>query len=108
MTPVRTQPKKTRTRAAIMAAHAPQRLAHSCLSVENSYTLLPMSTEPPKNQTYGLKDTSFKAVGGFEGINSLVESFYQQMDQLPEAKIIRSMHAEDLSLIIDKLTHFLC
>lgn len=50
MTPVRTQPKKTRTRAAIMAAHAPQRLAHSCLSVENSYTLLPMSTEPQKTK----------------------------------------------------------
>jgi len=67
-----------------------------------------MNTTSPNNETYGIEDTSFKAAGGFEGINSLVESFYQQMDQLPEAKIIRSMHAQDLSLIIDKLTHFLC
>tara|TARA_B110000858_G_C17803303_1_gene476431 strand:+ start:446 stop:871 length:426 start_codon:yes stop_codon:yes gene_type:complete len=67
-----------------------------------------MPPEPPKNPSYGFQDTSFKAAGGFEGIQKLVKSFYQFMDQLTEAKTIRSMHAKDLSLIDDKLTHFLC
>ena len=65
-----------------------------------------MSTIPEEN--YGFEDTSFKAAGGFEGIQKLVKSFYEFMNQLPEAKKIRAMHAEDLSLIDDKLTHFLC
>jgi len=67
-----------------------------------------MNTDTPQNRPYGFEDTSFKAAGGFEGIQKLVKSFYQFMDQLTEAKTIRSMHAEDLSLIDDKLTHFLC
>jgi len=67
-----------------------------------------MNTTSPNNETYGIEDTSFKAAGGFAGIQKLVKSFYTFMDQLPGAKTIRSMHAQDLSLIDDKLTHFLC
>ena len=62
----------------------------------------------PADENYGFKDTSFKAAGEFEGIQNLVSSFYYFMDRLPEAKTIRAMHAEDLSVIDDKLTHFLC
>ena len=60
------------------------------------------------DENYGFKDCSYKAAGEFEGIQRLVKTFYEFMDQLPEARTIRSMHAEDLSLIDDKLTHFLC
>ena len=59
-----------------------------------------------QEEKYGFEDTSFKAAGGFEGVQKLVKSFYQFMDQLPEAKTIRAMHAEDLTLMDDKLTHF--
>ncbi|MFT7472640.1 MAG: hemoglobin [Kiritimatiellia bacterium] len=67
-----------------------------------------MNTETSQNKPYGFEDTSFKAAGGFHGIQKLVKSFYQFMDELDEAKTIRSMHAKDLSQIDDKLTHFLC
>lgn len=62
----------------------------------------------PSDENYGFEDTSFRAAGEFEGIQALVKCFYRFMDELPEAQNIRSMHAEDLSLIDDKLTHFLC
>ena len=62
----------------------------------------------PEDERYGYQDTSYRAAGGFEGIQKLVKSFYQFMDELPEARGIRAMHAEDLSEIDDKLTHFLC
>ncbi len=62
----------------------------------------------PADENYGFEDTSYKAAGGFEGIQKLVKCFYQFMDSLPEARAIRDMHAEDLSLIDDKLSHFLC
>lgn len=61
-----------------------------------------------QDENYGFEDTSFKAAGGFEGIQKLVKCFYHFMDQLPEANKIRAMHTEDLSVIEDKLCHFLC
>lgn len=67
-----------------------------------------MNQTAHQDENYGFEDTSFKAAGGFEGIQKLVKSFYENMDQLPEAKIIRAMHADDLSVIDDKLCHFLC
>lgn len=67
-----------------------------------------MSTAIPDDERYGFEDTSFRAAGGFEGIRKLVKSFYQFMDELPEAKTIRAMHDDDLALIDDKLVHFLC
>ena len=66
-----------------------------------------MNTAVPDDERYGFEDTSFKAAGEFDGIRKLVRSFYQFMDQLPEAATIRAMHGEDLSLIDDKLSHFL-
>ena len=61
----------------------------------------------PVDERYGVGDTSYRAAGEFAGIQKLVKSFYEFMDQLPEARTIRAMHAEDLSEIDDKLTHFL-
>ena len=67
-----------------------------------------MNAPTATGENYGFEDTSYKAAGEFEGIQKLVRCFYVFMDQLPEAKGIRSMHEDDLSLIDDKLTHFLC
>lgn len=57
---------------------------------------------------YGFSDTSFQAAGGVEGIRKLVDDFYQEMDSIPEAVIIRQMHKPDLTESRDKLTLFLC
>jgi len=39
----------------------------------------------------------FERIGGAVTIDRLVEAFYARMDQLPEVKGIRDMHADDLS-----------
>lgn len=57
---------------------------------------------------FGYQDTSFKAAGGLEGVKKLVNCFYDLMEQLPEAKTIRNMHPEDLTISRDKLVYFLC
>jgi hemoglobin len=57
---------------------------------------------------YGFEDSSFKAAGGIEGIQRLVEDFYRIMDELPDARIIRDMHPQDLEVSVDKLARFLC
>lgn len=57
---------------------------------------------------YGVENNSFIAAGKVDGIRQLVEDFYQQMDEQPNAKVIRSMHKDDLTESIDKLTRFLC
>lgn len=56
---------------------------------------------------YGYLDTSLKAAGGESGLRQLCTDFYQLMDTLNEAKIIRDMHKENLELMSDKLTLFL-
>jgi len=58
-------------------------------------------------QKYGFEDTTYKAIGGHEGLVALVEDFYEAMDTLPEAKRIRAMHPEDLTMAKDKLVYFL-
>ncbi len=67
-----------------------------------------MSTEENLKPAYGQGDTSFQAAGGQEGLRQLVDAFYDQMEQLAEAKTIRNMHAEDLTVSRDKLALFLC
>ncbi len=49
----------------------------------------------------------FERIGGSATIDRLVDSFYDRMDTLPEAKIIRAMHADDLGLIRDGLKRYL-
>jgi hemoglobin len=58
--------------------------------------------------TFGVGDTSFRSAGGEKGIQRLVDRFYEEMDKLPEAKKIRQMHGEDLTVVKDKLVRFLC
>ncbi len=51
--------------------------------------------------------TPYQAAGGLDGLTKLVNEFYVNMDTLPEAKTIRSMHPKDLSEARKKLTYFL-
>lgn len=57
---------------------------------------------------YGFEDGSFQAAGGVEGLTKLVDKFYEEMDHLPEARVIRQMHQSDLTQVKDKLVRFLC
>lgn len=61
-----------------------------------------ISTRP-----FGQGDNTYNACGGIEGVRTLVDKFYDAMETLPEAARIRAMHADDLSISRDKLTHFL-
>jgi len=56
-----------------------------------------------KNDT----QTLYERIGGEEKLRSLVQSFYQHMDTLNEAKKVRDMHAADLKGAEDKLFMFL-
>lgn len=56
---------------------------------------------------YGSGDTSYTAAGGLDGIRRWVDAFYRYMDELPEARIIRAMHPDELSESREKLTCFL-
>ena len=56
---------------------------------------------------YGKGDASFRAAGGEDGIQRLVDCFYREMDQSSDAVIIRKMHTEDLTEVKDKLFRFL-
>jgi hemoglobin len=57
---------------------------------------------------YGVGDASYQAAGGEAGIRKLVDDFYDVMDQHPNARKIRNMHPEDLTVSRDKLARFLC
>lgn len=59
-------------------------------------------------RVYGVRDASYRAAGGSDGIHRLVERFYVHMDTLPVAAAIRAMHAPDLGVVRDKLAVFLC
>ena len=66
-------------------------------------------TQPtiPPTPVYGIGDATYQAAGGLEGITRLVDSFYNYMDSLPEARRVREMHVEDLNPSRQKLTYFL-
>ncbi|HET7688637.1 MAG TPA: group II truncated hemoglobin [Candidatus Macondimonas sp.] len=49
----------------------------------------------------------FERIGGAPTIDRLVESFYARMDSLPEAEVIRAMHAPDLGPTKDVLKRYL-
>jgi hemoglobin len=54
------------------------------------------------------RETSpFDHFGGQAAIDRLVDAFYRRMDTLPEARGIRAMHADDLSLIGTVLKKYL-
>jgi hemoglobin len=52
-------------------------------------------------------ESPYQRLGGDAGVMRLVERFYHHMDALPEAAPIRSLHADDLEPMIDKLGVFL-
>jgi hemoglobin len=39
----------------------------------------------------------YRAAGELAGITSLVDAFYSNMDDFPEARVIRNMHPENLT-----------
>jgi hemoglobin len=49
----------------------------------------------------------FERIGGSVTIDRLVESFYRRMDTLPEARIIRVMHPDDLGSTKQVLKRYL-
>lgn len=51
--------------------------------------------------------TTYARLGGEQGLRDLVDRFYDLMDQLPEAKTVRDLHANDLTMSRDKLFKFL-
>jgi len=57
---------------------------------------------------YGIGDASYQAAGGYQGLVTLAEDFYDAMSTLPEAKQILDMHPKDLTESKDKLARFLC
>ena len=57
---------------------------------------------------YGKEDQTFQAAGGIDGIQQLVEDFYDVMSSRGYAAVIRHMHPDDLTVSIDKLARFLC
>jgi hemoglobin len=59
-------------------------------------------------RVYGVRDASYRAAGGSDGIRRLVERFYVHMESLPLAATIRAMHAADLGEVREKLAVFLC
>jgi hemoglobin len=41
--------------------------------------------------------TPFEQVGGQPAVDRIIDSFYDRMETLPEARVIRELHPEDLS-----------
>ena len=66
-----------------------------------------MTSNQPSKHAYGKGDATYQAAGGLPGITLLVDKFYDYMDELPEARTLRDMHTEDLTLSRTKLTCFL-
>jgi hemoglobin len=52
-------------------------------------------------------DRKFRAVGGEVGVRRIVDRFYDLMDELPEARVLRALHPSSLEASRDKLTWFM-
>lgn len=52
-------------------------------------------------------DTPYDQIGGDEAVRALADRFYDAMDTLPHAAIIRGMHPADLSTSRQKFYEFL-
>lgn len=53
------------------------------------------------------QQTAYQRLGGESGVRELVERFYDNMDSLKEASLIRSLHAKSLKGSREKLFLFL-
>jgi hemoglobin len=51
--------------------------------------------------------TPFILIGGQAVVDALVDAFYLRMDTLPEARVIRDMHAKDLASVKNVLKRYL-
>ncbi len=51
--------------------------------------------------------SSYERIGSKEGLWKLVNTFYDNMERLPEARTIRDLHAKDLRSAREKLFMFL-
>ena len=58
-------------------------------------------------QEDSMQTTPYQESGELAGITRLVDEFYVNLDTLPEAETIRSMHPENLTESRKKLTYFL-
>lgn len=56
---------------------------------------------------FGVADSSFQAAGGTVGIAKLVDDFYDAMERLPQARTVRAMYPDELTLAREKLAAFL-
>ena len=61
-----------------------------------------------KGLQFGYQDHSYQAAGKEVGLRKLCTEFYRYMDTLKEVRVVREMHKEDLDIMVDKLTLFLC
>ena len=66
-----------------------------------------VDVKPTELPMYGSAASTYKAIGELAGITQLVDCFYSIMDSLPEAKDLRAMHSDDLTLAKKKLVYFL-
>ncbi len=63
----------------------------------------------PINQTpYGKGDSTYQALGGFDGITQLVDNFYRVMESDEAFQHISDMHTEADDIKREKLVYFLC
>ena len=60
------------------------------------------------SHTFGIKDSSFKASGGEQGIRQLVDSFYDLMSSDDRFATIYALHPQNQPVTRDKLSRFLC
>lgn len=51
--------------------------------------------------------TPYELLGGEAGVRRLARTFYEVMDELPQAQAIRKMHAANLEIIQQKLFEYL-
>ena len=54
------------------------------------------------------QQSPFQLLGGEQAVRELADAFYEAMDELPEARDIRGMHADNLDEIKHKLYEYLC
>ena len=57
---------------------------------------------------FSSEHTPFDAIGAELGVRALVDAFYDHMDSMESAVVIRAMHPSDLSDSRDRLFWFLC
>lgn len=62
---------------------------------------------PSENVKAVTQPSSYERIGSEEGLWKLVNTFYDNMETLPEAKTIRGLHPKDLRSAREKLFMFL-